>query len=227
MKIFCTSDIHGQFRGLQEIIEFVNRQDDISTVIFAGDIVCDYRSSSILDLAGQQIKDYKFFKFMITEILNKRAYYIRGNHDVFIPDTDDMNFLPNAYEAGIENLFVPFEKMSIQFYDTDRECSELELDAYLKSIDIQGKYLIAHQPPFGILDGGYSGHNYGSMSIKNKIIKDKPKLFICGHIHEDFGVKNFKDTTIINCACQKGITRGIIFDTDSRVYRKVGYYSQP
>lgn len=215
MKIWCTSDIHGRFKELQKIIDFINSRYDIDVVIFAGDIAKDYRWSNILELAEQQMGDYEYFKYMIMKILNKRVYYIRGNHDVFTPDEDDMNFLPNAYKAGIETRFVPLERMYIQFYQIDRECTELELGTYLENIDMRGKYVVAHQPIFGILDEGYSGHNFGSLAIRKKIITDEPKLFICGHVHEDFGTKRLNKTTVINCACMKGAVRGVIFDTDS------------
>ncbi|WP_192845051.1 metallophosphoesterase family protein [Clostridium ljungdahlii] len=221
MKIFCTSDIHGRFGYLQKIIDFVNSRYDIDVVIFAGDIVKDYKWSNLLELAQHQMNDYKRFKSMIMKISNRRVYYIRGNHDVFTPDEGDMNFLPNAYKAGIETYFIPFEKMSIQFYQIDRECTELELGVYLKDIVMGGKYVVAHQPIFGILDEGYSGHNFGSLAIRKKIVADEPRLFICGHVHENFGIKKLNKTTVINCACMKGAVRGVIFDTSSNSYAEV------
>lgn len=215
MKIFCTSDIHGRLKNLKKIIDFVNSRYDIHTVIFAGDIAKDHKWSSISELAEKQVDDYECFRSLIMKISDKQVYYIRGNHDVFTPKEEDMNFLPNIYKAGLETSFVPLEKMYIQFYQTERECTELELGKYLEDIDMRNKYVVAHQPVWGVLDKGYSGHNLGSLAIRKKIIIDEPELFICGHVHEDFGVAILNKTTVINCACVSGTVRGIIYDTDS------------
>ncbi len=221
MKIFCISDLHGKFNHLQKIIDFVNSRPDIDVVIFAGDITKDYRGANIFELQSLQMEDYEYFKLMIKEIKNKVVYFIRGNHDVFEPYIDDINFLPNVYNTGIETRFVPLEKMCIKFLSTSREITELEMEIYLKNIDMTGKYVVAHQPPLKILDLGYSAHNYGSDAIRKKIEKDRPAYYICGHVHEDFGVKKLNGTVVINCACMENIVRGTIIDTNCNLCKEV------
>jgi Icc-related predicted phosphoesterase len=222
MKIFSTSDIHGNFKSLQKIINFLNKRSDIDTVLFCGDIASDYRGASISELAKLQSEDYMCFKYMISEILNKRVFYIRGNHDVFTPDTDDMNFLPNVYKAGIEKELIPLEIMCIRFYETEREGTELDLaDALREFGDIKCKILISHQPPLGCQDIGNSGHNYGSWSIREKLLKEKPEVVFCGHVHEKFGVGKLGNTLVINCACSSNDVRDIIYDTEEKICEEI------
>lgn len=86
---------------------------------------------------------------------------------------------------------------------------------------MRNKYIVSNQPSFGILDKGYSRHNFGSLAIKKKIIVDRRKLFICSHIYEDFGVEKLNKAIVINCACMKGYIRRVIFDIDSNSCEEV------
>ncbi len=47
--------------------------------------------------------------------------------------------------------------------------------------------LISHSPPYGAADRG-ERKRLGSKMIRQTIIDKKPKLVICGHIHESWGV---------------------------------------
>jgi len=85
--------------------------------------------------------------------------------------------------------------MHIVFYGTDRESTEEDLKIALNKLgDIEGKFLVTHQPPYGICDLGDSGHNYGSKSIRDIILEKQPSVVFCGHVHEDFGVARVHST---------------------------------
>ena len=47
--------------------------------------------------------------------------------------------------------------------------------------------LITHNPPYGLVDKAYNGKHVGSKIIRDAIKKHKPKLVLCGHIHEAKG----------------------------------------
>ena len=66
---------------------------------------------------------------------------------------------------------------------------------------IPGKKLVLmlHGPPYGnkadLVDGGHAGNK----SYRDFILKEKPLLVICGHLHENSGVRDkLGKTTIIN-----------------------------
>jgi len=79
--------------------------------------------------------------------------------------------------------------------------TELELmyAAIPEGIDI----LVSHQPPYGYGDGswdGYSGtaRRLGSRELLAAIRRVKPKLVICGHIHEGYGRFDCEGTAVYN-----------------------------
>jgi len=60
--------------------------------------------------------------------------------------------------------------------------------------------LITHGPVFGILDSVLSEKNVGCKDLLKKVQAIKPKVHICGHIHESYGKVKVADTIFIN-AC--------------------------
>jgi predicted phosphodiesterase len=127
LKIFATSDIHGNFKALSRLTEFINNNRSIDVVLFCGDIVKDYVCGSVLELAELQYHGYRYFKYMLEQIKSNRVYFIRGDHDIFVPDKDDINFLPNLFKVGLESEFIPFEMICIDFYKSNSEGTEREL----------------------------------------------------------------------------------------------------
>lgn len=57
--------------------------------------------------------------------------------------------------------------------------------------------MIVHGPPYGVLDQCQDGSRVGSKTLKDKIRNSNLKLVVCGHIHENYGVKYLKKNTII------------------------------
>jgi Icc-related predicted phosphoesterase len=47
--------------------------------------------------------------------------------------------------------------------------------------------LITHGPAFGILDRNINGENAGCENLLSKIEEIRPKVHVCGHIHEGYG----------------------------------------
>lgn len=223
MKIFSTSDIHGRYKGLRKIVDFLNSRGDIDAAIFCGDIAEDYNYSTVRELSRLQAEDYLCFKTMISEIVNKKVYYILGNHDVFLVDKEDMNYLPNAVNANIEHTFIPFEIVNIQFYGINREGNEVDIKKELNDICSinKNKIIISHAPPYKCLDKSISGRCYGSSSIRNMILDKSPLMFICGHVHEGYGVEKLGNTLVVNCSCSNFEIRGVIIDTHLEKYEEI------
>jgi Icc-related predicted phosphoesterase len=71
----------------------------------------------------------------------------------------------------------------------------------VKNLDV----FIAHCPPYGIFDkviykgkNPMNGKHVGFKPYNEYIKKYKPKLFICGHMHEHQGIKKLGRTTILS-----------------------------
>ena len=57
-----------------------------------------------------------------------------------------------------------------------------------------------HGPVHGILDSTFSNMNAGCEELKIYIEIVKPKVHICGHIHEGYGMIEKENTTYINAS---------------------------
>jgi Icc-related predicted phosphoesterase len=60
--------------------------------------------------------------------------------------------------------------------------------------------LITHGPAFGKLDRTTSGLNVGCDDLLTVIEKVKPKLHVCGHIHEGYGIQKNENSTFVNAS---------------------------
>ena len=79
-----------------------------------------------------------------------------------------------------------------RFMDEEQAVTILEgLAANNGSCDI----LVTHAPPYGIADMQADGRHDGSTALKGFITLMQPKLHLCGHIHNDWGVSG----TVGNC----------------------------
>ncbi len=63
--------------------------------------------------------------------------------------------------------------------------------------------LVAHPPPYGILDMVMGRFSAGSNAVFSILRECPPRLFICGHIHETPGVVSFNGTEVVNCTMGK------------------------
>ena len=47
--------------------------------------------------------------------------------------------------------------------------------------------LVSHSPPKGAVDVSSSGRSLGSVAVRGVILRQRPILVVCGHIHESAG----------------------------------------
>jgi Icc-related predicted phosphoesterase len=59
--------------------------------------------------------------------------------------------------------------------------------------------LINHGPAYSLLNKVISGENAGSRALLEYIDRVKPKLVICGHLHESYGEVKYGQSHIVNC----------------------------
>ena len=60
--------------------------------------------------------------------------------------------------------------------------------------------LLVHQPPYGYGDLSELGEHLGCNKLTEAIQRVKPKLVVCGHIHNGRGIYHLDNTLIINAA---------------------------
>ena len=89
-----------------------------------------------------------------------------------------------------------------QFYDwafMDDDTPE-GLGRYFDRIPDDTDVLLCHGPAFGILDYVPRGEHTGSLELLKTLDRVQPKVFIHGHIHDEYGVSSRGETAIYNVA---------------------------
>jgi Icc-related predicted phosphoesterase len=63
----------------------------------------------------------------------------------------------------------------------------------------EGAILVLHSPPKGHCDANGSGDHFGSAALLQAVEQKRPRLAVCGHIHESWGCQSrIGDTPIHN-----------------------------
>jgi len=200
MKIVATADIHGK---LPDPL-FVPKCD---VFIIAGDISCMEDHSSRYQNLWFASNAWMWLENLILSEICGYILLIAGNHDFGIESENGqvaMRHLPKRVtylqDEGIEidgktfwgtpwTEFLP--RWAFQA-NTDGEAKEK-----LKDVPANLDVLISHGPP----NGGYgdrlkyNGGYVGSLPLHECIIEKKPKIVICGHIHEGFGSYQMENGT--------------------------------
>jgi len=176
MRILVFSDIHGDIRALERLMDI-----EADYYFAAGDIVSWGRG---LDAVG--------------EILARRGrnvYVLPGNHetgDEILRMCGRHGLSPfhgRFIEAGGYHL-AGFGYSTPTPFNTPGECSEDEMAAGLKVFSgLNPLALICHCPPLDTkLDLMHGTTHAGSRAVREFIDSNQPGYFFCGHIHEAHGV---------------------------------------
>ena len=124
---------------------------------------------------------------------------IKGNHD---PDSPPRVIFPRSKALyvrassivvvnGVTFALEPYNRrMSLRSIRKQLSPSE----SGLPFCDV----LVTHEPPKGVLDLTYHGFTAGSTFLRNLVdaAVEKPRLWLCGHIHEGRGILSKRFTSI-------------------------------
>ena len=80
--------------------------------------------------------------------------------------------------------------------------------------------LVSHVPPYGAQDKIFIGLHGGSKELRVIVDKYKPRLVLCGHIHEDPGFTKIGKTTVVNCSMGKR-GEGALVEINQRISVKI------
>ncbi len=85
----------------------------------------------------------------------------------------------------------PFGSWSYDF--TEDEAEELLAECP------EGGVLVSHSPPKGVVDVSSRGLSLGSVAVREVVERRRPKLVVCGHIHDSAGQHaRFRETMVVN-----------------------------
>ncbi|MDR7521930.1 MAG: metallophosphoesterase family protein [Armatimonadota bacterium] len=78
--------------------------------------------------------------------------------------------------------------------------------------------LVTHEPPQGTLDRVSMGKHAGSRRVLELLMRLRPRVLTCGHIHESPGIERVGGTLVVNCTMGDGKTGGALIEiTGDRV----------
>ena len=178
LKFVAIADTHGKHYQLK-----LPKGD---ALIHAGDISMKGEESEIIDFLNWfELQDYEF------KIL------IAGNHDFYFERESDeqiSKLLPNTIiylkDSGtiINEYKIWGSPVTPWFFNWafNRHRGN-DIKRHWDLIPGDTDILITHGPMFRTLDKGVKGQHLGCKDLFDKIHEVKPKVHICGHIHEAYG----------------------------------------
>lgn len=218
MRIFATSDIHGNKIIFDKIKSVTSHAD---AFLYCGDLGGYGRDSrGIAGITSSQERDAAYF-YGILDTLGVESHFILGNDDWF--ESSDPRHLATSKTLGKYKLF-PFEFVSITPFTTNREANDNKIEYELSKLNAdRDSIILAHTPPFGVGDRLLNGQRCGSRAAHRWIEKVQPKLWLCGHIHENNSAGYIGQTLVLNCACMshEPVLKGWIIDTETMEFENV------
>lgn len=142
----------------------------------------------------------------------------KAKYKVLIPGNHDWGFekMPDFYkhecqERGISLLMDEMVELDgIKIYGsgiTPYFCNWAfnrmpgpEIQTHWDKIPSGMDIIITHGPAYQILDMNMLSQNCGCDQLLSKLLEVKPKAHICGHLHENYGVKEFMGIKFHNVA---------------------------
>jgi Icc-related predicted phosphoesterase len=191
MTIVTLSDTHGK----HEYVDVPNAD----MIIYAGDMSSRGHKEEIVSF-------FNWFK----ELPHKHKICIAGNHDFFFEKANQKEvaeIIPtnviylNDSGVTIDGINIWGSPITPFFCDWafNRHRGE-GISKHWALIPTQTNILVTHGPVTNILDLTIYGDSVGCEDLKKVVQKIKPKYFICGHIHEAYGVFKTEHTTYFNAS---------------------------
>ncbi len=196
MKVLALSDIHGNWRGLKEVMS----REDYDVVLIAGDL-SDYSGNvvrvvnTLVDIVrGRGVKVYTVLGNMDNpDLLSK----LSGINEVTVLHgsfKELNNYLIIGFSGG---LYSPFHTV-FEFSDEYLKSLIDEVVSKLGSVNKE-LLVLSHTPPYNTkVDVTFNGLHVGSQALREFIEFHNPVLVVCGHIHEGRGVDRIGSTLVVN-----------------------------
>jgi Icc-related predicted phosphoesterase len=212
MRIAALSDLHGYLPTVPQC----------DLLIVAGDVCVDQIGKSHAAVAHDQQE--RWFDRYVRPWFGKAPAVHKvmtwGNHDWCGEDGDFGDDMPGRAKSEALQIVVDGET-SVPFVGLSRSLriwatpwSNAFMDwAFMKkpeelaeiyaAIPVGIDILVSHQPPFGygdlsVLRGAGQSEHHGSRELLATIKRVRPKLVICGHIHEGHGRYEYDGIPIYN-----------------------------
>lgn len=174
--------------------------------VFAAAIVAASRQADVVVGAGDFARQQRGLAGCIEDLSGVAAplILVPGNHD----DAEEMRCLAadhaNIHVLHGQAVAIAGQRFLGLGYEIPRLCGERwsrsleenqadQLLSMLRSDDV----LVTHTPPHGIVDRQRDGRHEGSRAIRRAVTRAQPRLHLCGHIHNSWGLSDRLGNTLV------------------------------
>ncbi len=195
MRLIAIADIHGRQYVMNELLKKVEEYSP-EIVVICGDIT--------------HFGPGELAKTLLDQIPVK-TLAIHGNVDSEdVPSYIDKSKAENIHLREYVYKNVKFVGLGGNHYSPD----EIEK---AKSLLDEKTVFVTHIPPYKVLDNAIFGIHAGSRDIRQLLEEKRPKLHLCGHIHERPGFDKINGTIVVNCSAGKRGAGALIDINDDEI----------
>jgi len=198
MRLLLFSDLHCDTNVARDLVQ---RAKGIDIAIGAGDFANVRRNLSVCLKILRKLPCPVILVAGNNESTEELEAECAGWSQVHVLHGTGTNLLgQDFFGLGGGVPITPFGSWSYDF-------SEEEAGKLLRGCP-PGAVLISHSPPKGAVDVSSSGQSLGSTAVRDTILRCKPRLVVCGHIHASAGQsKKIGESDVINAG-----PYGIVYD---------------
>lgn len=189
MKLLLFSDLHVDAAAARRLVECARNAD---VLVGAGDFGNARRDVGVC--------------IDILRACGKPAVLVAGNNESTEEVIDACRAWPNTHVlhgTGVRLGSIPFFGIGggipvTPFGSWSYDFTEEQATTLLQDCPSDG-VLVSHSPPHGVVDVSSSGRSLGSVAVREAVLRVRPRLVVCGHIHASAGQHaNLGSTTVIN-----------------------------
>lgn len=200
IRIYAVADVHGKSHRIEAVCTNVEAYAP-DVLVLAGDITGLFKARGVMEqFAG----------------LCPRVFFVRGNSDRGIIEKRLTAI------AGIQSLHNQrYEYKGVLFsglggtipvpFRSRIAFNEKELFQQLPPMDQRPSVFVAHPPPWQVLDEVLGKFHAGCRRLRGHVLRYRPDVLLCGHIHERPGTAVLGQTVVVNCSVGK-MGNGAIVD---------------
>ncbi len=202
LRIAVIGDVHDHQERLERVLEPLGRaRADLSVLV--GDVGKD--PPWLARRVRRRAHDQSVRRVIgrVREALDCPLVFVPGNHDMpdAVEDTAGINCDGRVVElAGLQ--LAGLGGAGPTRFGFPYEWREDEAEQRLRRMFSAGArtdIFVCHTPPAGTtLDRTYRGRHVGSAAVRRWIESARPKLFVCGHIHEGWGFETVEGVPCLN-----------------------------
>jgi Icc-related predicted phosphoesterase len=180
MRIQCAADFHGKKTRYTAFCHGIEEHSP-DLVILAGDL-----NSSPYFL--EFLRDITVPVFTTSGNMDgSEAQKLLGAHSILLDGK-------HIIHGGVSFVGVGGSKPYIDTLRSYSGTTPLSLE------DTPVDVLISHVPPKGMMDKMTLTFHIGSVWVRDVVEKKRPRLVVCGHVHENPGYARYGDTLVVNCS---------------------------